>query len=315
MQQLYSRPTHLVVMVLAEAHLVLEQRQQGEVVLQGLGEGHRHPRLPRVAVDVDPAQVEVVPQALDEVVLGQTHPLVCPHAVVAQVLLAVEAVGGGRVLLVAGAALGLSQVAGVQEASVRVVEARGAPTQASPQVVLLVVVVVLLLLLVVVVEEMVAILVVNLLLRAHHHVQQVAEEEVGGRQGVHAGLGDAHLLVAGGAPQLQRVPGAPLALQALPAEGVQAGQDVQPAGGLAGGGRGVRGRRRGRRAGGDGRRGAAQLLAERAGLQVRVRERSHLWRRRKHGLGLQSRAAMTLRCLFGDASGRRDASKIKLRLR
>jgi len=113
-------------MVLAEAHLVLEQGQQGEVVLQGLGEGHRDPRLTRVAVDVDPAQVEVLPQALDEVVLGQPHPLVGPHAVVTQVLLAVQAVGGGRVLLIAGAALGLSQVAGMQEAPVRVMEARGA---------------------------------------------------------------------------------------------------------------------------------------------------------------------------------------------
>lgn len=214
-------------MVLAEAHAILEQGQQGKVVLQGLGEGHRHPRLPRVAVGIDPAQVEVLPQALDEVVLGQPHPLVCPHTVVTQILLAVKAVGGGRVLLVAGAALRLSQVVGEQQASVRVVEAGGANAQASPVVVVLV---------------EVAVLVVDLLLGAPHHVQQVAEEEVGGRQGVHPGLGDGHLLVAGGAPQLQRVPGTPLALQALPAEGVEAGQDVEPPGGLAGGRRGVRGR-------------------------------------------------------------------------
>lgn len=82
----------------------------------------------------------------------------------------------------------------------------------------------------------VSVLVLDLLLRAHHHVQQVAEEEVGGRQGVHAGLRDGHLLIAGGAPQLQRVPWAPLTLQALPAEGVEAGEDVEPSGGLAGGG-------------------------------------------------------------------------------
>ena len=125
----------------------------------------------------------------------------------------------------------------------------------------------------------VAVLALDLLLGAHHHVQQVAEQEVGGRQGVHAGLGDGHLLVAGGAPQLQRVPGTALALEALPAEGVEAGQDVESPGGLAGGGRGVRGGGGGRRAGGDGSRGAAQLLAERARLQVRVWKRSHLQQR------------------------------------
>lgn len=84
-----------------------------------------------------------------------------------------------------------------------------------------------------------AILVLDLLLRAHHHVQQVAEEEVGGRQGVHPGLRDGHLLVAGGAPQLQRVPRTALALQTLPAKGMEAGQDVEPPGGLAGGRRGM----------------------------------------------------------------------------
>lgn len=86
---------------------------------------------------------------------------------------------------------------------------------------------------------MVAVLVLDLLLRAHHHIQQVAEEEVGGRQGVHPSLRDGHLLVAGGAPQLQGVPGTALALQALPAEGMEAGQDVQPPRSLAGGGRGM----------------------------------------------------------------------------
>lgn len=103
---LTTNATHLIVVMLAEAHAVLEQGQQGEIVLQRLREGDRHPRLARVAVGVGPAQVK----ALNEVVLGQPHPLVRPHAVVAQVLLAVEAVGGGGVLLVARAALGLSQV-------------------------------------------------------------------------------------------------------------------------------------------------------------------------------------------------------------
>lgn len=120
--------THLVVVVLAEAHAVLEEGQQGEVVLQGLGERHRHPRLALIAVGVDPTQVEVLSQALDEVVLGQPHPLVCPHTVVTQVLLAVEAVGGRWVLLITGAALRLSQVVRMQEASVWVMEARGAST-------------------------------------------------------------------------------------------------------------------------------------------------------------------------------------------
>ena len=120
--------THLIVVVLAEAHAILEEGQEGEVVLQGLGEGRRQPLLARVAVGVDPTQVEVLSQALDKVVLGQPHPLVCPHTVVTQVLLAVKAVGGGRVLLVAGAALGLAQVVGVQQASVRMMEAGGAST-------------------------------------------------------------------------------------------------------------------------------------------------------------------------------------------
>lgn len=131
-------------MVLAEAHPVLEQGQQRKVVLQGLGEGHGHPTgLARAAVGVDPAQVEALPQALDEVVLGQPHPLVSPHAVVTEVLLTVEAVGRGRVLLVAGAALGLSHLLRVQEAPVRRVEAGRAPDQAPEVVVMVVAVLVL----------------------------------------------------------------------------------------------------------------------------------------------------------------------------
>lgn len=91
----------------------------------------------------------------------------------------------------------------------------------------------------------------------HDDVQQVAEEEVGGGQRVHArGLRDHHLLVADGATQLERVPraGVPLRLQALAAEGVQAGQDMEPprrapAGGAAAAPGGA-GRLRGGRGGG-----------------------------------------------------------------
>lgn len=115
-------------MVLAEAHAILEEGQQGKVVLQGLGERHRHPRLARVAVGIGPAQVEVLSQALYEVVFGQPHSLVCPHTVVAQILLAVKAMGGGWVLLIAGAALRLSQVVREQQATMRVKEAGGAST-------------------------------------------------------------------------------------------------------------------------------------------------------------------------------------------
>lgn len=111
-------------MVLAEAHAILEQGEQGKVVLQGLGEAHRHPWLARVAVGI--AQAEVLSEALDEVVFGQTYPLVCPHTVITQILLAVEAVGGGRVLLITGAALRLSQVMWLQQASMGVMEAWGA---------------------------------------------------------------------------------------------------------------------------------------------------------------------------------------------
>lgn len=177
-------------MVLAKAHAILEQGQQGKVVLEGLGEAHRHPCLAGVAVGV--AQVEALSEALDEVILGQPYPLVCPHAVITQILLAVKAVGGGWVLLITGAALRLSQAMWLQQASMGLMEARGASNQASP-----------------VVE---AVLVLDLLLRAHHHIQQVVEEEVGGREGVHPVLRDGHLLVASGAPQLQRVPWTALAL-------------------------------------------------------------------------------------------------------
>lgn len=95
-------------MVLAKAHAILEQRQQGKVVMERLGEAHRHPCLAGVAVGI--AQVKTLSEALDEVVLGQPHSLMCPHTVITQILLAVKAVGCGWVLLITGAALRLSQV-------------------------------------------------------------------------------------------------------------------------------------------------------------------------------------------------------------
>lgn len=109
-------------MVLTEAHGIPEEGQQGEIVLQRLCEGNRHPRLARAAVGTQPTQVEVLSQALDEVVLGQTHPLVRTHTVVAQILLTVEAVRGGQVLLVTRAALRLSQVGRMQQAHLRAME-------------------------------------------------------------------------------------------------------------------------------------------------------------------------------------------------
>lgn len=169
-------------MVLTEAHAVLEERQQGKIVLQRLCQGNGHPRLARAAVGTQPTQVEVLSHTLDEMVLGQTHPLVCTHAVVAQVLLTVEAMRGGRVLLVTRAALRFSQVGRMQQTHLRMVEAGGTSNQTSPMVE--------------------AILVLDGLLCAHHHIQKVAEEEVGGGERVHPRLRDGHLLVTGGATQL-----------------------------------------------------------------------------------------------------------------
>lgn len=117
------RSTHLIFVVLTEAHAILEEGQQGKIVLQRLREGNCHPRLARGAVGTQPTQVEVLSQTFDEVVLGQTHPLVCAHAVVAQILLTVEAVRGGRVLLVARAALRFCQVGRLQKTHVRMMEA------------------------------------------------------------------------------------------------------------------------------------------------------------------------------------------------
>lgn len=117
------RSTHLIFVVLTEAHAILEEGQQGKIVLQRLCEGNCHPRLARVAVGTQPTQVEVLSHTLDEVVLGQTHPLVCTHAVVAQILLTVKAVRGGRVLLVTGAALRFSQVGRLQQTHMGMMEA------------------------------------------------------------------------------------------------------------------------------------------------------------------------------------------------
>lgn len=106
-----------------------------------------------------------------------------PHTVVTQILLAVKAVGCGRVLLITGAALRFSQV--IQQASMWVRKAGGASTQTA---------------------VMMSILVRNLLLRAHYHIQQVAEKKIRRRQGVHTSLRDGHFLVTGGAAQLQWIP-------------------------------------------------------------------------------------------------------------
>lgn len=255
-------------------------------------------------------------EALDEVVLGEADALVRPHAVVAQVLLAVQAARAGGVALVAGAAarLALPAVRPPQQQRRRAAAARGGGRGGGGRggagggrgggggggAVR---------------RRAAVVAVVGpaapragagggpgaggaavLLLvgggRHHHDVQQVAEEEVGGGQRVHArGLRDHHLLVADGAAQLERVPrgGVPLRLQALAAEGVQAGQDVQPPrrapARRAAAPRGARGLRRGRRGGRvGGERGgrAAHLLAQRAHLEVGLRERSH-WRRGGRG--------------------------------
>lgn len=78
-------------------------------------------------------------------------------------------------------------------------------------------------------------------------------------------------------------------LEARPAEGVQAGQDVQaprrrPGAAAARGRRGrLRGRRRGGRAGGERRGRAAHLLAQQADLEVGLGERSHLQAGRREG--------------------------------
>lgn len=136
--------------------------------------------------------VQVLRQAFNEVVFGETDALVRAHAVVAQVLLAIEAVRARAVPFIARAALRLREhVLSTEKTPAAYAAARA------------------------------------LILGGHHHVQQVAEQEVGRRQRVHARLGHGYFLVAGRAAQLERVSVAPQALQARPAEGVQARQDVQ----------------------------------------------------------------------------------------
>lgn len=133
--------------------------------------------------------METLSYAFNEVILGQSHSLMRSHTVVTQILLAVKAMGCGRVLLITGTALRLNQV--VQQASVWVRKAGGA----SPQTTVIM-----------------SILVLNLLLRAHNHIQQVAEKKVRRRQGVHTSFRDGHFAVTGGAAQLQWVPGTSLPL-------------------------------------------------------------------------------------------------------
>lgn len=155
-------------------------------------------------------------------ILGQPDPLVGTDAVITQVLLAVQAVGAGRVPLITGAARRLSQAVRAEEPAVGVVEP-GYGAHADPPVVA-----------VGILAEL------ELLLGTHHHVQKVTKEEVGGREGVHSGFGDGDLLIAGGAAEFERVPMTALALQTLPAEGVQAGEDMEAPGGERRGG-GMRG--------------------------------------------------------------------------
>ena len=151
------RWTHLVVMVLAEAHPILKDGQQRVVRMEGLGE-----RDGGAGVAGAAGQVQGLHQPFDEVVFGQADSLVCADTVVAEVLLAVQAVGGSRVAFVAGAAVGVPEAVETVQAPMRVVVAT-APTPAS---------------------------VLVLLFGRHHHIQQVAEEEIGRRQGVHPRLGD-----------------------------------------------------------------------------------------------------------------------------
>lgn len=207
-------------------------------------------------------------EALDKVVLGEANALVGAHAVVAQMLLAVQAAGADGVAFVARAAPGLAlpavgppeQQRGAAAASPRRRRAGGGTgRRAAGRGAMLLLLLRLLLARVVmpVVGAAVAAAaasrasgppVVLLVLGGgghDDHVEQVAEEEVGGGQRVHARrLRDHHLLVADRAAQLERVPRGwvALRLQALAAEGVQARQDVQAPG------RGARGGRRRRTA-------------------------------------------------------------------
>lgn len=91
--------THLVVVVLAEAEALREDGEEGE---GSAWEGRPEPELLRRRRSSGCSGTWRA--AFDVVVLGEAHALVRADAVVAQVLLAVEATRRGRVALVAGAA-------------------------------------------------------------------------------------------------------------------------------------------------------------------------------------------------------------------
>lgn len=274
-------------MVLAEAEALREHRENGEGRAR---EGRPEPQLLCRGGGRRPRRA-----ALDVMVLGEADALVRADTVVAQVFLAVEAARRGGVALVAGAAAvrpahqqrpggggragrrlrrwsggALGRVVRMVPVVAVAARAPGAAARAP-------------------------VLGRRLFGGGHHGVQQVAEQEGGGWQRVHARrLGQDHLLVTYGAAQLQRLGGArasgsgqPVRLEARPAEGVQAGQDVKtprrrPGAAAARRRRGsLRGRRRGGRVGGERRGRAAHLLAQQADLEVGLRERSHLqagWR-------------------------------------
>lgn len=134
-------------MLLAEVHPLLENVQHCEAVMEGLRQVHW-------GVGVAVGQVQALHQPLDEVVFGEANPLVGPHAVITEVLLAVQAVRGSGVTLITRAALRIREVLGSQKTTV--MDHRRRPP------------------------------VLALLFSGNHHIQQVAEEEVGGGQGVYA---------------------------------------------------------------------------------------------------------------------------------
>lgn len=236
-------------MVLAEAEALREDGEEGE---GSAWEGRPEPELLRRRYGGGCGGAGRA--ALDVVVLGEAHALVRADAVVAQVLLAVEATRRGRVALVAGAAAvgpaqqqrrrgacgaarrragrrrrrrcgrerrrrrrgGRARVRVVRVVPVVAAVAARARRGAGPPV-----------------------LRRRLVGRGHHGFEQVAEQEGGRRQRVHARrLGQNDLLVAHGAAQLERLSRRaasaarrrqPVRLEARAAEGVQAGQDVQAA--------------------------------------------------------------------------------------
>lgn len=130
----------------------------------GLGQGHRS-----VGIIGPGGEVQALQQPFNEVVFGQPDSLVCAHTIIAEVLLAIQAVGGSRVALVARAALRLPEVVSPEEATMGVAE---------PPAIGFV-----------------------LLLGGNHHVQQIVEEKIRRWQRVHSGLGDGDFLVTSWAPK------------------------------------------------------------------------------------------------------------------